>query len=124
MHYLCRRNKGIVPASLTTICTMFYNIYFTPSAIETVNKALQPEGWQKATSLCRKFDEATRVQKVSPGAVIRLSSEELVQLKSCIMEWYLHSFEDNRAMQALQVYKTIIEDIAEAIWNDEDVEIS
>lgn len=103
---------------------MFYNIYFTPSAIATVNKALEPEGWQMATSLCRKFEEATHFHTVSPGYVIHLSSEELVLLKSCIMEWYLRSNEDNRAMQALQVYKTIIEDIAEAIWTDEDVEIS
>lgn len=103
---------------------MFYNIYFTPSAIETVNKALKPRAWQKAISLRRKFDEATRVKTVSPGAVIHLSSEELIQLKSCIMEWYLRTDEKNRAMQALQVYKTIIEDIAEAIWSDVDVEIS
>ena len=103
---------------------MFYNIYFTPSHIETVNKALKPEGWQKATSLCRKFDEATRVHEASPGYVIQLSSEELILLKSCIMEWYLRSDEDNRAMKALQVYKTIIEDVAEALWTDDDVEIS
>lgn len=103
---------------------MFYNIYFTPKNIETINKALKPRAWQKATELCRKFKEATRVNKPSPGYIIRISSEELVLLKSCIMEWYLFSDDDNRAMLAMQAYKSIIEDIAENAWSDNDVEIS
>lgn len=103
---------------------MFYNIFFTPSNIETVNKAIKSKRASHWASLRRKFHEATRVYTASPGYIIRISDVEMSQLKTCIMEWYLHSNEDNRAMQALQVYKSIIEDVAEAIWTDDDVEIS
>lgn len=124
MHYLCSRNKGMVPASLTPLSTMFYNIYFTPSHIDTVNKALRIKEWPNAESLLSKFGEAIKPRESDTGSIIRISSEELDLLKSCIMRWYLLTDVDNRAMLALQVYKTIIEDIAEETWSDEDVDIS
>ena len=103
---------------------MFYNIFFSTSAVETVNKALHFKEWPNATSLLRKFGEATEGHESSPGYIIRISSEELCLLKSCIMRWGLHSNEFEKEWKALIVFRDIIKDIAENRWSDYEVEIS
>lgn len=61
-HYLCRRNKGIVPASLTTFSTMCKHAYFqSPSSkadfvalVEELNRqGIGSERWGFFTAVCR-----------------------------------------------------------------------
>lgn len=102
---------------------MLHNIYFTPSNIETVAEALKMPAWRKAKELRRKFNPELMSKVKGPGLIIQLSAQEIIDIKSLIVAWYVNSDEPAKGIRALHVLKSMIEDMAEPLWEEQDVEI-
>lgn len=102
---------------------MFYNIFFSNRCINTCFSALSWRRSSNPENLYRKFEFAHTMTHRSNGAVIQLTEDETRVLRSCVDDYYNHHILDVELVDTTLVYKTMLEDILEPIWTDEDCDV-